>query len=85
MLGKFPIRHERNEDICRRPFDFTNKLNPVTPNPAKAEHLHETQLSAYAVLYREATDLQESGFELYHLVKLKSPKLMVIPIPPMTD
>ncbi|HUR46454.1 MAG TPA: PD-(D/E)XK nuclease family protein [Candidatus Saccharimonadales bacterium] len=56
-----------------------------TPNPDKAVHLHETQLSVYGVLYRECTRKIESGFELHNLVKLKTPKLVVITAPTMTD
>lgn len=56
-----------------------------TPNPERAEHMHETQTSSYAVLYREGTGHKESGIELHHLVKLKKPKLVVTPVGPMTD
>jgi putative RecB family exonuclease len=40
-------------------------------------HTHETQTTAYAVLYREATGQSESGIELHHLIKTKVPKLVV--------
>lgn len=56
-----------------------------TPNPERAIHLHETQLSCYAVLYRDATGRLESGVELHHLIKLKTPKLVVTSAPPMTN
>jgi CRISPR/Cas system-associated exonuclease Cas4 (RecB family) len=56
-----------------------------TPNAAKAAHLHEAQTSSYAVLYREATGAKESGIELHHLVKLKTPKLVVTAVGPMTE
>lgn len=56
-----------------------------TPNPEKAVHLHETQLSVYGVLYREATAKRESGFELHNLVKLKTPKLVVVTAPQMSE
>jgi CRISPR/Cas system-associated exonuclease Cas4 (RecB family) len=56
-----------------------------TPNADKAEHLHESQLSAYGILYREATGRKERGFELHHLVKLKTPKLVVTELAPMTE
>jgi hypothetical protein len=56
-----------------------------TPNPEKAVHLHETQLSVYGVLYRESTGKRESGFELHNLVKLKTPKLVVVTAPSMTE
>jgi putative RecB family exonuclease len=61
------------------------KTSSQTPNPEKAEHLHETQLSCYSLLYREATGKQESGLELHHLVKLKTPKLVVTTMTPMTQ
>ena len=55
-----------------------------TPTPEKAAHQHEVQTSAYAVLYRDCTGKKEQGIELHHLVKLKQPKLVVTPLPPMT-
>jgi putative RecB family exonuclease len=59
------------------------KTTGQTPNPEKIEHLHETQTSAYAVLYREATGRKESGVELHSLVKLKTPKVVITSLPPM--
>jgi CRISPR/Cas system-associated exonuclease Cas4 (RecB family) len=56
-----------------------------TPNPDKLLHLHETQLSCYGILYREATGNKERGFELHNLVKLKTPKVLVFQAPPMTQ
>jgi CRISPR/Cas system-associated exonuclease Cas4 (RecB family) len=56
-----------------------------TPNAEKAEHIHETQTSCYSVMYREATGKNESAVELHHLVKLKTPKLVVTPLNPMTQ
>jgi hypothetical protein len=61
------------------------KTAAQTPNADKAEHLHEMQLTAYGVLYREATGQIESGFELHHLVKLKTPKLVVSSMKPMIE
>ena len=55
-----------------------------TPTPEKAAHLHEAQLTFYGLLYRDATGKREAGFELHHLVKLKTPKLVVTPIGPVT-
>jgi len=43
-----------------------------TPNPDKAEHMHELQCSCYSLMYREATGRPEKAVELHHLVKLKS-------------
>lgn len=56
-----------------------------TPQPDKALHLHEGQLTTYGLLYRESTGKREEGFELHHLVKLKTPKLVVIAAPPMSE
>jgi putative RecB family exonuclease len=60
------------------------KTTGQTPNSERAEHLHELQCSCYAVLYREATAKVETGIELHHLVKLKTPKLVVTALPPMS-
>ena len=56
-----------------------------TPNPEKAAHTNGVQISSYAVLYREATGKRENGIELHHLVKTKSPKLVITALEPMTD
>jgi putative RecB family exonuclease len=61
------------------------KTSSVTPNAEKAEHLHEVQLSCYALLYRESTGHMESGRELHHLVKLKTPKIVISEFGPMTE
>jgi len=60
------------------------KTTAQTPNGKQVAHLNEIQLSCYAVLYREATGHPESGMELHHLVKTKTPKLVVTPLSPMT-
>jgi len=60
------------------------KTATSTPNPATVIHLHELQTSCYAVLYRDATGREEQGIELHHLVKLKQPKIVVTPLPPMS-
>lgn len=60
------------------------KTAAQTPNPGRAVHLHELQLSCYGVLYRDATGQREGGFELHHLIKLKTPKLAVTAMGPMT-
>ena len=41
-------------------------------------------MSTYGVLYREATGTKESGLELHHLVKLKTPKLIITSQPPIS-
>jgi CRISPR/Cas system-associated exonuclease Cas4 (RecB family) len=56
-----------------------------TPNADRAEHLHELQLSCYGLLYRDATGQKEGGFELHHLVKLKTPKLVLSQMQPMSE
>ena len=61
------------------------KTSSSTPNPSSVEHLHETQTSSYAVLYRHNTGKRETGIELHHLVKNKSPKLCITDMPPMSD
>ena len=61
------------------------KTSGKTPDPEDAAHQNETQLSCYSVLYREATGHRESGRELHHLVKTKTPKLVITELPPMTD
>ena len=61
------------------------KSTGKTPDPEDAAHQNDTQLSCYAVLYREATGKKESGRELHHLVKTKTPKLVITELPPMTD
>lgn len=73
-------------DLVRRGgriVDF--KTSATTPNPDRVVHLHETQLACYAVLYRDATACNESGIELHHLIKQKTPKVVVTPLGPMTE
>ena len=61
------------------------KTSARTPNAEDAKHQNEIQLSSYSVLYRGATGKRESGRELHHLVKLKSPKIVITALDPMTD
>ena len=61
------------------------KTTGQTPNPEKAAHTNEVQTSSYAILYRHNTGKTETGIELHHLVKTKNPKLVITPLPPMTD
>ena len=61
------------------------KTTATTPQMAQAIHRNETQLTAYGLLYREATGDDASGFELHHLVKTKQPKLVVTEVGPLTD
>jgi putative RecB family exonuclease len=53
------------------------KTTATTPNESQAGHRNQLQLTAYGLLYREATGEKESGFELHHLVKTKTPKLVI--------
>ncbi|MEP6671423.1 MAG: PD-(D/E)XK nuclease family protein [Chthoniobacter sp.] len=61
------------------------KTSGKTPNAGMALHTNEAQLTAYSLLYREATDRRESARELHHLVKTKTPKLVVVEDGPATD
>ena len=69
----------QNETII----DF--KTSSTTPNADRAALVHRTQATAYSLLYRENTGRNEAGIELHHLVKLKQPKLVVIPLPPVGE
>ena len=61
------------------------KTTGRTPDPAMVKHTTEVQTTGYALLYREATGKQESGIELHHLVKLKTPKLVVTEAGPASE
>ena len=61
------------------------KTSAATPNAEQVIHRNETQLTAYGLLYQEATGKKESGFELHHLVKTKTPKLVVSEAPATTE
>ena len=56
-----------------------------SPEPEMLAHTTETQTSAYGVLYREATGQPETGIELHHLVKTKTPKLIVTGFGPVRE
>jgi CRISPR/Cas system-associated exonuclease Cas4 (RecB family) len=60
------------------------KTTGKTPSVEMALHNNEIQLTAYALLYREATERRESALELHHLVKTKTPKLVVTESGPAT-
>lgn len=66
-----------------RIIDF--KTSGQTPNAERVAHTNEVQISSYAVLYRHNTGKEEQGIELHHLVKTKNPKLVITPLPPMTE
>jgi CRISPR/Cas system-associated exonuclease Cas4 (RecB family) len=61
------------------------KTSAKTPNAEDVIHQHETQLSCYSVLYREAANKRESARELHHLVKTKAPKLIITSLEPMSE
>ncbi len=61
------------------------KTSGKTPDPEQVRHFNDTQLASYGVLYREVTGKKESGLELHHLVKTKSPKIVVTEILPIDD
>ena len=61
------------------------KTSGKTPDPEQARHTHEIQTTAYALLYRDSTSKMESGIELHHLIKTKTPKLVVTEIQPATE
>ena len=61
------------------------KTAAKTPDPEMALHQNGVQLDCYSVLYREATGKRESGRELHHLVKTKTPKLVITPAEPMLE
>ncbi len=61
------------------------KTTGKTPNDEITLHTNDVQLTAYSLLYREATDRHERALELHHLVKLKTPKLVVTESPPATE
>jgi RecB family exonuclease len=60
------------------------KTTARTPDAGMALHSNDVQLTAYAMLYRSATDRRESALELHHLVKNKTPKLIVSESGPVT-
>ena len=61
------------------------KLVGKSPDPIQILHVHELQLTCYSVLYRDATGRSEAGLELHHLVRTKTPKLIVTSLPPATE
>src|ERR1035438_4929805 len=61
------------------------KSTGKTPDNEMSLHQNGVQLDCYSVLYRESTGKRESGRELHHLVKTKTPKLIITPTDPMTE
>lgn len=71
-------------DLVQQGHIIDYKTSASTPNAEKVAHTTEIQTSSYAILYRHNTGNQESGVQLHHLVKLKNPKVVITPLPPMT-
>jgi len=61
------------------------KLSSKSPASDHVIHLHELQLTAYAILFRDSAERKESALELHHLVRTKEPKLIVNSMPPATE
>jgi putative RecB family exonuclease len=61
------------------------KTTGRTPDPEMVRHTTQVQTTGYALLYREATGHRETGIELHHLVKTKTPKLVVTQVGPATE
>ncbi|MEA3208568.1 MAG: putative RecB family exonuclease [Chthoniobacter sp.] len=61
------------------------KTTGKTPNAGLTLHTNEVQLTAYSLLYRDATGRREAAVELHHLVKLKTPKIAVVESGPATE
>jgi putative RecB family exonuclease len=61
------------------------KTTGKTPDDSTALHQNGVQLDCYSVLYRESTGKRESGRELHHLVKTKTPKIVITGTGPMLD
>jgi len=61
------------------------KLVGKTPDPEQVAHTNEAQLVFYSLMYRDATGRKEAGVELHHLVRTKTPKLIVTSLPPASE
>jgi hypothetical protein len=61
------------------------KSTGKTPDNEMALHQNGVQLDCYSVLYREGTGKRENSRELHHLVKTKTPKIIITPTGPMTE
>jgi putative RecB family exonuclease len=61
------------------------KLTGKTPASEQAAHTNEVQLVFYSLMYRDATGNKESGVELHHLVRTKTAKLILTPLPPASE
>ena len=61
------------------------KSTGKTPDNDSALHQNGLQLDCYSVLYREGTGKREGGRELHHLVKTKTPKVIITTTGPMLE
>lgn len=61
------------------------KTSGRTPETQLLAHTTETQVSAYGVLYREATGQKENAIELHVLVKTKTPKFVLNEFGPVSE
>jgi putative RecB family exonuclease len=72
-------------DLVQRGQIIDYKTASSTPQAEKVIHTTEVQTSSYAILYRHNTGRQEAGMQLHHLVKLKTPKIVITTMPPMSQ
>ena len=61
------------------------KSSGKTPDPDQTLHQNSVQLDCYSVLYRESTGKREAGRELHHLIKTKTPKIVITEAGPMLE
>lgn len=61
------------------------KTTAKTPDLEVTEFTHDLQLTTYAVLFRETTGFREQGVQLHHIVKTKTPKVVVQDIEDIDD
>ncbi len=61
------------------------KTSARSPTSEMLAHTAETQTTSYGLLYREATGLKEHGIELHHLIKTKTPKIVINQFAPITE
>ena len=72
-------------DLVQQGLIIDYKTSATTPNAEKIAHTTEVQTTAYAILYRHNTDQTETAIQLHHLVKLKTPKVVITSLPPMGE
>ena len=85
-LDSFDIRLIGIIDLVRpRGLIVDYKTAARAPSSSAGPQQHATQLSCYALLFRESTGMQESGFELHYLIKTKQPKILVTSLGPMSE